>query len=73
MFNLIQEFDHKINLKYDNYDAIEVSKVNEIPIGYKGLMGVPITFMNKYNPEQFEIIDMDKNLVKKIDRKSFSF
>lgn len=41
---------------YDNFDAIEVSKVNEIPIDYDGLMGVPITFMNKYNPNQFDII-----------------
>ena len=42
--------------KYDNYDAIEVSKTAEIPIDYYGAMGVPITFMDKYNPEQFEII-----------------
>lgn len=42
--------------KYDNYEAIEVSKTNEIPIDYDGAMGVPITFMNKYNPEQLEII-----------------
>lgn len=41
---------------YDNYKAIEVSKVNDIPIDYKGVMGVPITFMNKYNPDQFEIV-----------------
>lgn len=41
---------------YDNYNAIEVSKTKNIPIDYKGLMGVPITFMDKYNPEQFEII-----------------
>ena len=41
--------------KYDNYDAIEVSKTKEIPGDYKGAMGVPITFMDKYNPEQFEI------------------
>ncbi len=41
---------------YDNYTAIEVSKTNDIPIDYKGVMGVPITFMNKYNPEQFEIL-----------------
>ena len=40
---------------YDNYNAIEVSKVAEIPIDYDGAMGVPITFLNKYNPEQFEI------------------
>lgn len=42
--------------KYDNYDAIEVSKVKDIPEDYYGVMGVPITFMDKYNPEQFEII-----------------
>ena len=41
---------------YYNYNAIEVSKVNDIPIDYDGVMGVPITFMNKYNPEQFEIV-----------------
>lgn len=42
--------------KYDNYDAIEVSKVSEIPDGYTGVMGVPITFLDKYCPEQFEIV-----------------
>ena len=42
--------------KYDNYDAINVSKVAEIPMDYNGAMGVPITFMDKYNPEQFEIV-----------------
>ncbi len=41
---------------YVNYDAIEVSKTEDIPCDYDGLMGVPITFMDKYNPEQFEII-----------------
>ncbi|MFN8284656.1 MAG: adenine-specific methyltransferase EcoRI family protein [Chitinophagales bacterium] len=41
---------------YDNYSAIEVSKTKDIPLDYKGIMGVPITFMDKYNPEQFEII-----------------
>ena len=44
--------------KYDNYDAIEVSKVANIPVDYDGYMGVPITFLGKYNPEQFEIIGM---------------
>lgn len=47
--------------KYDNYDAINVDKVSEIPIDYDGVMGVPITFLDKYNPEQFEIIGMDLN------------
>lgn len=42
--------------KYDNYDAINVDKTIEIPIDYWGAMGVPITFIDKYNPEQFEII-----------------
>ncbi len=43
---------------YDNYDAINVNKTKDIPIDYKGAMGVPITFMDKFNPEQFEIIGM---------------
>ncbi len=47
--------------KYDNYDAIEVSKVSEIPIDYKGTMGVPISFLDKYNPNQFEILGMSDN------------
>ena len=42
--------------KYDNYDAINVNKVAEIPCDYDGVMGVPITFMDKYNPDQFEIL-----------------
>lgn len=41
---------------YNNYDTIEVSKVADIPLDYDGVMGVPITFMDKYNPEQFEIV-----------------
>ena len=41
---------------YDNYNAIEVSKTKDIPMDYSGVMGVPITFMDKYNPDQFEII-----------------
>ena len=43
--------------KYDNFDAINVNKVAEIPCDYKDLMGVPITFMDKYNPDQFVIVD----------------
>lgn len=46
--------------KYDNYDAIEVPKVLGIPSDYDGIMGVPITFLGKYSPEQFEIIGMAK-------------
>ena len=51
--------------KYDNYDAIEVSKTAEIPCDYKGVMGVPITFMDKYNPDQFEILDLSRYLENK--------
>lgn len=41
---------------YDNYDAIEVPFTDAIPRDYDGVMGVPITFLDKYNPEQFEIL-----------------
>ena len=44
--------------KYDNYNAINVNKIKEIPMDYDGAMGVPITFMDKYNPDQFEIIGL---------------
>lgn len=47
--------------KYDNYDAIEVPFTNAIPSDYEGLMGVPITFLDKYNPDQFEIVGMCEN------------
>ena len=43
--------------KYDNFDAINVDKVADIPMDYEGVMGVPITYMDKYNPDQFEILD----------------
>ncbi len=42
--------------KYDNYDAINVDNTKDIPIDYDGIMGVPVTFMDKYNPDQFEIL-----------------
>lgn len=44
--------------RYDNYDAIEVSKTKNIPCDYPGLMGVPITFMDKFNAEQFRLISV---------------
>ena len=47
---------------YDNYDAINVNKVINIPCDYAGVMGVPITFLDKYNPEQFEIIGHEHDL-----------
>lgn len=52
-------FDEPENYpKYDNYDAIEVSKTSDIPKDYFGVMGVPITFLDKYNPDQFEILGL---------------
>lgn len=47
--------------KYDNYDAIEVSKVAEIPMDYEGVMGVPISFLDKYCPNQFEIVGWSRH------------
>ena len=44
--------------KYDNYDAINVDKTSDIPVDYKGVIGVPITFLDKYNPEQFTILGL---------------
>ena len=41
---------------YDNYDAIEVGRVKDIPVDYDGIMGVPITFLDKHNPNQFQIV-----------------
>ena len=49
--------------KYDNYDAINVDKVDNIPVDYEGVMGVPITFLDKYNPNQFEILGLDDHRV----------
>ncbi len=46
--------------KYDNYDAINVDKTADIPYDYDGVMGVPITFLDKYNPSQFEILGIDR-------------
>jgi rRNA pseudouridine-1189 N-methylase Emg1 (Nep1/Mra1 family) len=46
--------------KYENYDAINVDKTTDIPMNYNGVIGVPITFLDKYDPDQFEIIGMSK-------------
>lgn len=46
--------------KYDNYDAINVNKTKDIPLDYSGVMGVPITFLHKFNPTQFELIKFRK-------------
>ena len=56
-----KELREKGYRKYDNYDAIEVGFVDSIPKDYKGLIGVPITFMERYNPDQFRIIGFFNN------------
>jgi hypothetical protein len=53
---LFRTYSPELYPKYDNYDAIEVSRTVDIPCDYYGLMGVPITYMQYYNPEQFEIV-----------------
>ena len=58
---LVRNYTPKDNPRYDNYDAIEVGKTGDIPMDYDGLMGVPITFLDKYNPAQFEIVGCSDN------------
>ena len=55
---LYKTYDPERYPTYDNYDAIEVSKVVDIPIDYDGVMGVPLTFLDKHNPDQFEILGL---------------
>lgn len=59
---LYKKYSPKEYPKYANYDAIEVSKVTDIPVDYDGKMGVPISFLDKYNPAQFELIGSSSNL-----------
>ena len=59
--DLYMKYSNEYYPKYDNYDAIEVSKVCEIPMDYEGVMGVPITFLHKYNPNQFEIVGWSRH------------
>jgi Adenine-specific methyltransferase EcoRI len=56
---LVEKYTPNRYPHYDNYDAIEVSRVGDIPEDWMGVMGVPITFFDKYNPEQFEILGND--------------
>lgn len=57
---LYKKYSKKEYPKYDNYDAINVDKVVEIPMDFAGEMGVPISFLDKYNPKQFEIVRFRK-------------
>lgn len=56
--------------RYDNYDAINVNKVADIPVDYEGVMGVPISIIDKYDPDQFEIIGWAKYPTPQINGKS---
>lgn len=67
-FVMYKKYSPEIYPKYDNYNGINVNVVAEIPFDFSGDMGVPITFLDKYNPEQFEIVkfrkgDDDKDLL----------
>ena len=55
---IFKNYSPEIYPKYDNYDGIEVSRVADIPCDYFGVIGVPITYMTRYNPDQFEIVDV---------------
>ena len=55
---LVKRYNEDDYPKYDNYDAINVNRTADIPYDYDGVMGVPITFMDKYTPDQFEIIGL---------------
>ena len=63
---LFRKYNPEEYPKYDNYDAINVDKTCDIPADYDGVMGVPISFLNKYNPNQFQIIGNEYSL--NIDR-----
>ena len=56
---LYKIYNDKDYPKYNNYDAINVDKVKDIPVDYKEVMGVPISFLGKHNPKQFEIITIN--------------
>lgn len=60
--NLYKKYNTKEYPKYENHDAIEVSKYLAIPMDYAGVMGVPITFLDKYNPNQFEIVGSNRGI-----------
>ena len=53
---LYKKYSKNEYTKFDNYDAINIDKVKDIPVDYEKPMGVPITFLNKHNPDQFEIL-----------------
>ncbi len=59
---LSERYDPEVHPKYENYDAIEVSNIAKIPMDFDGIMGVPVSFMDKYNPEQFELLGSNRGI-----------
>ena len=57
--DLNKRYDEEFYQKYDNFDAINIDRLKDIPYDYDGIMGVPITFLEKYNSEQFEILGLN--------------
>lgn len=65
---LYKQYSQEEYPTYDNYDAINVDRVTEIPIDYEGVMGVPITFLGSYNPDQFEILDINPHFFTMVEQ-----
>ena len=59
---LYKKYNPEEYLKYDNFDAIDVTSTNNIPMDYEGIMGVPVSFLDKYNPNQFEILGSNRGV-----------
>lgn len=70
---LYRQYNETDYPKYDNYDAINVDKVKDIPADYMKVIGVPITFLDKFNPEQFEIVGIDRVLMEELTGKVSRF
>ena len=70
---LTNKYNPKEYPNYDNYNAINVDKTANIPADYKKVMGVPISFMDKFNPDQFEIIGIDRQIMKELTGKTTRF
>lgn len=68
---LYKKYNSEDYPKYFNYDGIDVDKVDSIPEDYDGVMGVPITFLDKFNPEQFEIIGMGSDVPKTLEHVAY--
>jgi len=68
---LYKKYSPKEYPKYDNYNAINIDKVSDIPKDYNGVMGVPITFLDKFNPEQFKIVG--EMVTTKVDKFNYGY